>query len=100
MHRALDLRRVRRRTVKVLREEDPLQQRFHLIAAVAERPAELGARGVRDVFANEVAVELRGDELAGDRLPQDDVDDLLAVEGPALAEKRLLTEVVLRRDRT
>jgi hypothetical protein len=43
-----------------------------------------------------IAIELRRHELGRDRLLEDDVDDVLAVERAGAAEERLLAEVVLR----
>src|SRR5207237_3977330 len=41
------------------------------------------------------SIDLCRHELRGDRLREDGVDDVLAVEGSGPAEKRLLAEVVL-----
>ena len=75
----------------------PAEQRLQLVAGVAEDGRELRAHAVVDLLPDEVAVELRADELRRRRLLQDDVDDVVAVERARAAEERssLPAEVVL-----
>src|SRR2546422_285796 len=95
MHRALDRGRERRRAIEVFRQENPLQQRFDLIAAVSKRAAQFALDRAGDLLADKIPIELRGHELAGHVLSEDDVDDVLAVEGSGSSEKRLFAEVML-----
>ena len=95
LHGALDLRGERRRAVEIAREKDPLQERLHLIPAVAIGAAQLRLERVVDLVANKEPIHLGGDELGGDGPRQDDVDDVLAVERARPAEKRLRAKVVL-----
>src|SRR5260221_2014323 len=77
-----------------LRAEDRPQERLHFVARIAEHrgPARDLAR-IR-LARDEFAPQLAADELRGLRMREEDVEDVVAVEAPALAQHRLVAVVV------
>ena len=73
-------RRSRRIGVRLVMGGDALEQRLDLVSARAERAPELGAHGGRHLVPHEVPVDLPSHELRRDRLRENRVDHVLAVD--------------------
>ena len=92
--RALDLGGDRRRAVEVARREDRPQQRLQFVARFAQATAKLHLERGLQILPHQVAVHLAGDELAGRRLLEDDVEHFLAAQLALTPEEGLRAAVV------
>ena len=97
LDRSLDMSAVAGGTVKVLRRENRRQQRFDLVIAVAQDRAQLVFQVLRQVVAHKVAIDLSCQIVCRDRLLEDDLQGVDAVEVAGLAQERLRTIIMLVR---
>ena len=94
LDRALDLLCDAGRTVEILREEHRLEERPDLVIVGTEPTRQFQIYFLRHFVIAEKAVELPGDKPCRCVLLQNDIDGVVAIEIPTLAEKRLLAFVV------
>ena len=91
--------RHRFRAVEILRQEYCLEQWRDFVVRLLQLFAERQTQFGRKVLANEKAVHLARNVFAGDRLRQDQIDDVDAVEAALLAEEGFGRRIVFfRRD--
>src|SRR5262249_40078705 len=89
LNRTLDLRSDRCRAVEIARQENRFEQRSYFVVVVAQHSSELVLRFRSDLLANEVSVNLAGDESRRNGLLENNVDHINAVEIAGLAQERL-----------
>ena len=94
--RPLDARRDRLGRMEIARHQQHFEEGRDLVIAGLQPPAQFRGQRRIDVLAHEVAVQLRGQKLRRDRLVENDVDHLHAVEIAAPAEHLLGGVIVLR----
>ena len=95
MNRTLDLSADRHWAVEIAREENRLEQRGNLVTVVTQHRTKFLLKFGSQFLANKEPIDFPRDEARRDRLFEDDVDHIHAIQVSGTAEKCLRTVVVL-----